>query len=158
MQSYRLSKTAIQPNITAQSRTLIEMFCPNEHQNSEHMDKPKLMIVDDKEQIGKILFAYLSADYEIVYMQNPVEALAWLYKGNTPDLIISDIRMPEMRGDEFLHYLKNNELFRGIPVVMLSCEDSTSERIRMLEEGAQDYIVKPFNPMELKIRIKRIVG
>ncbi len=77
--------------------------------------------------------------------------------GNMPDLIISDIRMPEMRGDEFLAYLKLNELFKQIPVVMLSSEDSTSERIRLLEEGAEDYIVKPFNPQELKIRIKKIL-
>lgn len=62
-----------------------------------------------------------------------------------------------MRGDEFLNHLKHNELFRGIPVVMLSSEDSTTERIRLLEEGAEDYIVKPFNPMELKIRIKKIL-
>ena len=61
------------------------------------------------------------------------------------------------RGDEFLAYLKLNELFKQIPVVMLSSEDSTSERIRLLEEGAEDYIVKPFNPQELKIRIKKIL-
>lgn len=59
--------------------------------------------------------------------------------------------------DEFLAYLKRNELLRGIPVIMLSSEDSTSERIRLLEEGAEDYIVKPFNPLELKIRIKKII-
>ena len=53
--------------------------------------------------------------------------------------------------------LKHNELFKQIPVVMLSSEDSTSERIRLLEEGAEDYIVKPFNPQELKIRIKKIL-
>lgn len=122
------------------------------------MEKPKLLMVDDKEQIAKILFAYLQGDYACYYMENPILALKWLYAGNMPDLIISDIRMPEMRGDEFLHHLKSNELFRQIPVVMLSSEDSTSERIRLLEEGAEDYIVKPFNPQELKIRIKKILG
>ncbi len=121
------------------------------------MSKKSILIVDDKEQIAKILYAYLHGDYDCMYKQNPVEALAWMHKGNVPDLIISDIRMPEMRGDEFLHHLKHNELFRDIPVVMLSSEDSTSERIRLLEEGAEDYIVKPFNPMELKIRIKKIL-
>ena len=114
------------------------------------MNRKKVLIVDDKEQIAKILFAYLHKDYECFYMQNPPQA-------NMPDLIISDIRMPEMRGDEFLAYLKLNELFKQIPVVMLSSEDSTSERIRLLEEGAEDYIVKPFNPQELKIRIKKIL-
>ena len=120
------------------------------------MSKKSILIVDDKEQIAKILYAYLHRDYDCMYKQNPVEALAWMQKGNVPDLIISDIRMPEMR-DEFLNHLKHNELFRGIPVVMLSSEDSTTERIRLLEEGAEDYIVKPFNPMELKIRIKKIL-
>ena len=78
-------------------------------------------------------------------------------EGNVPDLIISDIRMPLMTGDEFLRYMKNNELFKSIPIVMLSSEESTTERIRLLEEGAEDYILKPFNPLELKIRIKKII-
>ena len=121
------------------------------------MNRKKVLIVDDKEQIAKILFAYLHKDYECFYMQNPQQTIEWLLRGNMPDLIISDIRMPEMRGDEFLAYLKLNELFKQIPVVMLSSEDSTSERIRLLEEGAEDYIVKPFNPQELKIRIEKIL-
>ncbi|WP_418982274.1 response regulator [Alistipes sp.] len=119
--------------------------------------KKKVLVVDDKEQIAKIIYAYLHADYDCFYQQNPVQAVEWLHQGNMPDLIISDIRMPEMRGDEFLHLLKHDELFRHVPVVMLSSEDSTSERIRLLEQGAEDYIVKPFNPMELKIRIKKIL-
>ena len=53
--------------------------------------------------------------------------------------------MPLMMGDEFLRYMKNNELFKSIPIVMLSSEESTTERIRLLEEGAEDYILKPFN-------------
>ena len=52
---------------------------------------------------------------------------------------------------------QQNDLFKHIPVIMLSSEDSTSERIKLLEVGAADYIVKPFNPMELKIRIKKII-
>ena len=112
------------------------------------MSKKKVLIVDDKDQIAKILYVYLQGDYDCHYKPNPLAAIQWLLEGNIPDLIISDIRMPEMRGDELL---------RGIPVIMLSSEDSTSERIRLLEEGAEDYIVKPFNPLELKIRIKKII-
>jgi len=65
--------------------------------------------------------------------------------------------MPLMRGDEFLHYLKCNELFKDIPVIMLSSEESTTERINLLEAGAEDFILKPFNPMELKARIKKFL-
>ena len=65
--------------------------------------------------------------------------------------------MPHMRGNEFLYYLKDNELLKHIPVVMLSSEESTTERIQLLEAGAVDYILKPFNPLELKARIKKYI-
>ena len=112
--------------------------------------KKKILLVDDKATIGKVASIYLGKDYDVMYLD-------WLNEGNVPDLIISDIRMPLMRGDEFLRYMKANELFKSIPIVMLSSEESTTERIKLLEEGAEDYILKPFNPLELKIRIKKII-
>lgn len=128
----------------------------NSFKNKNAMKK-KILLIDDKESIAKVVSIYLSGEFDLVYFEHPVKAIAWLQEGNIPDLIISDIRMPEMRGDEFLHYIKANALFSSIPVIMLSSEESTSERIRLLEEGADDYILKPFNPMELKIRIKKII-
>lgn len=119
--------------------------------------KKKILLVDDKETIGKVAEIYLGKDYDFTYIENPLKAIQWLNEGNMPDLIISDIRMPLMMGDEFLRYMKTNELFKSIPIVMLSSEESTTERIRLLEEGAEDYILKPFNPLELKIRIKKII-
>ena len=120
--------------------------------------KKKILILDDKVSIAKVISIYLIAEYECIWLPDGMQGVKWLQEGNTPDLIISDIRMPELRGDDFLSWIKTNELFKAIPVLMLSSEDSTSERIRLLEIGAEDYIVKPFNPMELKIRIKKIIG
>ena len=117
--------------------------------------KKKILLVDDKATIGKVASIYLGKDYDVMYLENPIKAIDWLNEGNVPDLIISD--MPLMRGDEFLRYMKTNELFKSIPIVMLSSEESTTERIKLLEEGAEDYILKPFNPLELKIRIKKII-
>ena len=119
--------------------------------------KKKIVLIDDKISIAKVVSIYLSSEYELIYFENPIKAIEWLQKVDMPDLIISDIRMPEMRGDEFLSYMKKNELFESIPIIMLSSEESTTERIRLLEEGAVDYILKPFNPMELKVRIKKII-
>jgi DNA-binding response OmpR family regulator len=119
--------------------------------------KKTILMLDDKESIAKIISFYLDKEYNIIWLDNPLKGIAWLQAGNIPDLIISDIKMPEMRGDEFLRYIKGNDLFKSIPVIMLSSEDSTSERIRLLSEGADDYIVKPFNPMELKVRLKKII-
>ena len=115
----------------------------------------KILFVDDKRTIGKVLSVYLGKENELVYFEDPLRAIEWLNEGNEPALIISDIRMPRMNGSEFLHYLKGNALFRHIPVVMLSSEESTTERINLLEAGAEDFILKPFNPMELKARIKK---
>jgi len=115
----------------------------------------QILLVDDKASIAKVLSVYLGQEYDLVYSEDPLKAIEWLHQGNEPDLIISDIRMPHMSGEEFIHYLKSNELFKHIPVVILSSEESTTERIRLLEEGAVDYILKPFNPMELKVRVKK---
>ena len=119
--------------------------------------KKKILILDDKETIAKVLSIYLAAEFQCTWLPDGLQGVKWLQDGNTPDLIITDIRMPGMRGDEFLEWIKQHVLFKHIPVIMLSSEDSTSERIKLLEIGAADYIVKPFNPMELKIRIKKII-
>ena len=116
----------------------------------------KILLVDDKVTIGRVLKIYLGTEYDLEYFEDPLKALEWLNEGNLPDLIISDIRMPHMRGNEFLYYLKGNEL-KHIPVVMLSSEESTTERIHLLEAGAADYILKPFNPLELRARIKKYI-
>ena len=117
----------------------------------------KILFVDDKPAIGKVLSVYLGQENELVYLEDPIQAIEWLNEGNEPALIISDIRMPKMTGSEFLAHLKGNAMFKDIPVVMLSSEESTTERIHLLEAGAEDYILKPFNPMELKARIKKFL-
>lgn len=117
----------------------------------------KILIIDDTEAIAKVVMIYLKNEYEMVWMENPIEALDWMNSNTLPDLILLDIRMPEMRGDEFLLKLKNDEAYCDISVIMMSGEDSTSERVRLLESGAADYIVKPFSPVELRMRIKRIL-
>ena len=97
----------------------------------------KIVLVDDKASIAKVVSIYLSKEYEFTYFENPIKAIEYLQEGNIPDLIISDIRMPEMMGDDFLRYIKKNELFKSIPIIILSSEESTTERIRLLEEGAR---------------------
>lgn len=123
----------------------------------ETIVKKKVLIVDDKATIAKIIQVYIAETFDCVFYEDPIQAIAWLQQGNLPDLIISDINMPNMSGIEFLDYIKKNELFKSIPFVILSSEDSTSQKIALLEKGADDYISKPFNPMELKARLKKII-
>lgn len=119
--------------------------------------KKQLLIIDDKIAIARIITVYLSDEYEITYFDSPLKAMQWLFEGNRPDLIVLDIWMPGMSGDEFLSFIKQNGLYKDIPVLILSGEESSDFRIKMLEEGAADYILKPFNPQELKVRIRKVL-
>lgn len=119
--------------------------------------KPRILIVDDKPEIAKVIKIQMSAEYDIVYFPNPIEALSWMHAGNIPDLIISDVYMPEMNGFQFLQQLKASFMFSSVPVMILSSMENSGERIKLLENGAEDFILKPFNPQELKIRVRNIL-
>ncbi|WP_026207362.1 MULTISPECIES: response regulator [Butyricimonas] len=116
-----------------------------------------ILIVDNKPEITKVVMIQLSKDYEVHSEGNPIEALAWMYAGNVPDLIISDINMPEMDGKTFLKHLKASSRFNFIPVIILSCLESSTNRIELLEAGASDFLLKPFNPRELKTRVRNLL-
>lgn len=120
-------------------------------------NKANILIVDDKPEIAKVIKIQLSSDYDVYYHKNPIEAISWLHDGNIPQLIISDVYMPEMNGHEFLLYLKASSIYKNIPVLILSSMENSGERIKMLEDGADDFILKPFNPQELKIRVRNIL-
>ena len=116
-----------------------------------------ILIVDDKPEIARIVQLYLSSTYDLQYFENPILAIPWLEEGNMPDAIISDLNMPEMTGEDFVVYLRSNDQFKDIPILILTSVESDSDRKRLFEEGANDFILKPFNPDELKNRIKVLI-
>ena len=77
-----------------------------------------------------------------------------MHEGHIPDLIISDVYMPEMNGNQFIQHLKSSSMFSSIPIIVLSSMENSGDRIKLLENGADDFILKPFNPQELKIRVR----
>lgn len=115
------------------------------------MQKEKILIVDDDIEIRKIVSIYLKNEgYEIIDASDAIEALETL-RNTTIDLIILDIMLPKMDGIEAC--LKIREQYQ-MPIIFLSAKDEDIDKIQGLMSGAEDYITKPFNPLELMARIK----
>ena len=118
--------------------------------------KPKLLIVEDNQEIKDYIHKVLSADYQIFEAKNGKEGLEMTLK-ELPDCIISDIMMPEMDGIEMCDKIKKNEQTCHIPVIMLTAKTAIEQRIEGLKVGADSYIPKPFNIEHLKIRIQKLI-
>jgi len=109
----------------------------------------KVLVIEDDAPLCWLLEKILSKKYEVIVMNNGLEAWCWLTEGNHPHLIISDIKMPSLDGLELLENLSNSGLFRDIPVVMLSAHEDSAKRKQCLDLGAFAYLVKPFEPQLL---------
>lgn len=118
----------------------------------------KILVVDDKPSMSRLVVQFLSKYFDISAKEDGLQALAWLQSGNIPDLIITDLQMPNMDGFEFIGRIKESGFFKDIPIIVLSSNDSSNDRIKCLKMGAEDYLIKPFNPEELHIRIERILN
>jgi DNA-binding response OmpR family regulator len=86
-----------------------------------------------------------------------MDALCFLQEGKLPDVIISDLHTPQVNGLQLIEQVKSSGFFRVIPILILSGEDNTETKIKCLEAGADDYLVKPFNPRELEARLQNIL-
>lgn len=114
--------------------------------------KNQILIIEDQLSTRKLLSHYLQSSFEVVEMENAIDALRWMQSGGNPDAIIADIMMPEMTGIEFLKALKNTNL-KMPPVLMLSSVENSNDKITCFKNGAKDYLLKPFNPTELSFRL-----
>ena len=103
-----------------------------------------------------MLNEFLKSDYEVITFNDGSGVLNWLNKGNIPDMIISDIMMPKINGWDLVNNLKLSMFYKNIPVLVLSSNEKSQERIRFLEAGVDEYMMKPFSPQELKARINNI--
>ncbi|UII77105.1 response regulator transcription factor [Flagellimonas sp. HMM57] len=117
----------------------------------------KILVVDDKQSLSDLVSQFLGQSYDVTTMEDGLAALAWMQEGNIPDLIITDLEMPKMDGFELIKKVKESGYFSNIPIIVLSCRDSSADRIQCLKLGADDYLVKPFNPEELLIRVEKLL-
>jgi two-component system chemotaxis response regulator CheY len=117
--------------------------------------KKKILAIDDEKSIRFIIENTFNKDFEVTTMGNGMDALFYLQSGNLPDVIICDVEMPVLNGFEFIRRIRESGFFEDIPLIMLSGKEESADKIKCFEMGADDYVLKPFNPKELIVRIKR---
>lgn len=119
--------------------------------------KPLLLAIDDQLSMRSFLEYYLSETYQVVTQPDGLSALAWIEAGHQPDVIVADLDMPGMKGTKLLDILRASEATAAVPYLVLSGMDESSARVEALEKGADDYVVKPFHPRELQLRIRNLL-
>ncbi len=117
----------------------------------------KILVIDDKIDNFDIIEALLGNDhYEIYYASSGLKAFALLENMN-PDIILLDVMMPEMDGLEVCYRLKNNIQYQHIPIIMVTALNSKEDLARCLEKGADDFIAKPIDGIELRARVRSLL-
>lgn len=120
----------------------------------ERQDLQTILIVDDNPKIIQVAVNILKVDhYKILVSTSGLNALSKIPSINI-DLILLDVLMPEMNGYELFDELKKIEKTKDIPIIFLTALNDSENIIKAFEMGAVDYICKPFNPQELRIRVK----
>lgn len=130
---------------------------PNSHPNTPSATKEKiLLIVDDNTDIRKYVKTIFEKDFQVMEAINGQAGLLQASE-QIPDIIISDLMMPEMDGFTFCKHLKSDQKTSHIPVVMLTAKATVESRIEGFELGADDYLIKPFNTTEIQVRVKNLL-
>ena len=114
----------------------------------------KILIAEDDKNIQKLLRAYLEPDYEIVQVYDGQEALDYI-KNNVVDLLITDVMMPRIDGFELVKILRQRQY--EFPILMLTAKDTIQDKTIGFTNGVDDYMSKPINYQELKLRLLALI-
>ena len=115
-----------------------------------------ILLVDDEPEILVLLRDFLQTDYNILFASNGIEAYEKVLS-NKPDLVVSDVMMPEMDGIELCGKLRDNFDTSHLPIILLTAKAEIEDKISGLKAGADSYIAKPFHPEHLKVRVEKLL-
>jgi len=120
-----------------------------------------ILVVDDSPAMQALIRRVLDLsgfDVAACWMAGNGEEALELLRQNWVDVILTDVNMPGMNGEEFLRRLRADEVLQSIPVVVVSTDATQTRLHRMLELGAASYVVKPFHPEVLRTELERVLG
>lgn len=118
------------------------------------MTNNKVLIVDDDEHIAELIKIYFEKDGFTTVTANNGKKAVELFKSEAPAIVILDVMMPEMDGWQVCREIRR---VSNIPIIMLTAKGETFDKVLGLELGADDYMVKPFEPKELIARVKAVL-
>ena len=116
----------------------------------------RVLVVEDEDEIKAYLKSELSDEYKVETCSNGKEAYDLILR-DTPDLVISDVMMPEMDGNELCRCVKADKRTNNIPFVLLTAKQSVYNKVEGLTIGADDYVTKPFNVEILILRMRKLI-
>lgn len=140
---------ASQPAVSDQDKWLETASVPAD-------DRPVLLLAEDNDDVAAYIHTCVEADYQVIRAGNGQTGID-LALEKVPDLILSDVMMPQKDGFELCDTLKNNELTSHIPIVLLTARAAVSDRIAGLRRGADAYLVKPFEREELQVVLHNLL-
>ncbi len=123
------------------------------------MRKTKILILEDNYEMKTFLKLYFNKQFNVIITSNISDAIFELEQHNDINVIITDINLNlgEVTGYDFIEYIKSTENYKNIPIIVLSAKDESDYKIKAFELGINDYVIKPFNPLELFYRIKNLI-
>ena len=121
------------------------------------MKRKKILIVDDSNTILLMKRMMLSKEYDVVTARDGVDAVSKA-TSQTPDLVLMDVMMPNMDGFQACRILKNQELTRNIPVIMVTTRGEEPNIETGYQSGCNDYVTKPINNLELLSKVRNFLG
>ena len=116
------------------------------------------LVVEDDPDIGKLLQWVLQREgFEVMLIADGRRAAEHVAAGEPSRLVLLDVMLPQVSGYDLLAAVRAHDAWKGVPVIMLSAKSQEHDIVRALDTGANDYMVKPFQPAELRARIRRLV-
>lgn len=117
------------------------------------MQKHTIAIIDDSPMMTQFLKLFFESKYNVVTYHSSVEAITDIRSGFSPDVIITDFDMPDMNGLDIIN--NTREQNANTPIIVVSGARESKHRLSCLEAGAEDFVMKPFHPAELDLRIQK---
>jgi len=121
-------------------------------------DPASILVVEDDEHISQVLrFMLERQGYQVTHMADGRAASEYIASSNPPGLVLLDVMLPYVDGFEIVGLIRAQPAWREVPVLMLTAKNTERDTVRGLDAGANDFVVKPFEPQELLARVRRFL-